>query len=205
MRLQITSVPNLRPYHAHERVLLRRLIRLSPLVDDEYYELNLPFAIGAFGTYSTKVFLTTNGMVTLPTGTTIWDNDYYGFPSASLPNVVIAGLFDDLYIYQGSQQGIYYEIFGETGHRSIVFEIYMSAYQRRTEFYHFSMTFYEDQPGVALFKYYEVSRSGNSAHVGAQKWSAGKSLIYSALQPKIHPGLSVKLDTVAGTITEGSF
>lgn len=174
-------------------------------VDDTYYQLTLPFAIGAFGSYSTNVFLTTNGAISINSGSAEYRNDNYGFPTNAMPDVTIAGLWDDLYIYQGTQQGLYYEIFGQTGSRSVVFEIYESAYMRSTEFYHFSITFYENQPGVTLFKYYTVSRNGDSGSVGAQRRTQNKSLVYSHLQPKIHAGLWVKLDTEAGLITEGTF
>lgn len=68
-------------------------------VDDEFYELDLPFAIGAYGDYNTKVFLSTNGMITLGSGTAIYENNVLGFLNQYLPSVTIAGLFDDLYIY----------------------------------------------------------------------------------------------------------
>jgi hypothetical protein len=143
-------------------------------------------------------------MITLGSGTAVYDNNGLGFPNQYLPSLTIAGLFDDLYIYQGTQQGIYYEIVGETGSRQVIFEFYMSAYQRPTEYYHFSMTFYEDQPGVSLFKYYEVSRSGTSASIGVQQYSTGKSLVFAHLQHAITWNYWVKIDSVGGTYTAGN-
>lgn len=132
--------------------------------------------------------------------------------------------WDDLYIYRGTQQGIYYDITGEVGSRELKFEFYTSAFVRPTEYFHFIMTFYENQVGVVKYKYYAVSYSGASATVGAQRKSstyhphltvagmisitdyashflANQFLQDSFNQPVITPGLEITIDTNAGTMT----
>lgn len=140
-------------------------------VDDEYFHLDLPFAIGAFGKTSSSIWLEVNGCVSLETGFGAYTN--YGLPSSAVgSDTTLLGYWDDLYIYRGTQQGIYYDITGEVGSRELKFEFYTSAYVRPTEYFHFIMTFYENQVGVVKYKYYDVSYSGASATVGAQRRSS---------------------------------
>lgn len=146
--------------------------------DDSFYSLTLPFPIGGFGTYSTQVYLMINGMVSLVDGTSTYTNT--DLPSSAIPDITLLGFWDDLYIYAGTQQGIYYQIEGAVGNRSLLFEFYTSAYQRPTEYFHFTMGFFEARPGVAVYKYYDISFNGNSSTVGAQKRSGE---LYSLSKP----------------------
>ncbi|KAH0033032.1 hypothetical protein KCU78_g2544, partial [Aureobasidium melanogenum] len=63
------------------------------------------------------------------------------------------------------------------------------------------MTFFENQPGVVKYKYFDISYNGLSATVGAQRYSTGQSLQYSFNQGVINPGLEITIDTNAGTMT----
>jgi hypothetical protein len=139
--------------------------------DDGYYHLDLPFAIGAFGKTSSSIWLEINGCVSLESGFGAYTN--YALPTTAISaDTTLLGYWDDLYIYQGTQQGIYYDITGEVGSRELKFEFYTSAYQRSTEYFHFIMTFYENQVGVVKYKYFEASYNGFSATVGAQRLSS---------------------------------
>ncbi|THV78875.1 hypothetical protein D6D29_07325 [Aureobasidium pullulans] len=167
--------------------------------DDLYYHLDLPFPIGAFGKTSSSIWLEINGCVSLNTGFGTYSNTV--LPNTVIADTTLLGYWDDLYIYQGTQQGIYYDITGEVGSRVLQFEFYTSAFQRRTEYFHFIMTFYENQVGLVKYKYFDISYNGLSATVGAQSRSAGKFLQYSFNQAVINPGLEITIDTNAGTMT----
>lgn len=140
-------------------------------IDDEYFHLDLPFAIGAFGKTSSSIWLEVNGCVSLEAGFGTYVNT--ALPASSIySDTTLLGYWDDLYIYRGTQQGIYYDVTGEIGSRELKFEFYTSAFVRPTEYFHFIMTFYENQVGVVKYKYYDISYSGASATVGAQRLSS---------------------------------
>jgi hypothetical protein len=138
--------------------------------DDSYYHLDLPFAIGAFGKSSSSIWLEINGCVSLDTGFGTFSNTL--LPSNNIAGTTLLGYWDDLYIFRGTQQGIYYDITGEVGSRELKFEFYTSAFQRSNEYFHFITTFYGNQVGVVECKYFEASYNGLSATVGAQRLSS---------------------------------
>ncbi|KKY20496.1 putative carbohydrate-bindinglike protein [Diplodia seriata] len=177
--------------------------------DDNYYRLELPFAITAYGLSSTVVYLTDNSVLFWPSSSGYnvgWEytNQPLPYSTSSFGDAALFGLWDDLYVYQGTNQGIYYDVTGAVGDRTVVFEFYTSAYGRSTEFYHFTITMTEANPGVAVYKYYDVYQSGYSATVGAQK-RGGSSVQYSFNQAIITPGLMLTVDTNTNTISQGSF
>lgn len=173
--------------------------------DNDLVSLQLPFAIGAFGAYSTQIQVSVNGFITLGGSIySIYDYENYGLPSAYLPDVTICGLWDNLFIYGTAQQGISYRINGLAPNRIIIFEYRISTYNLGHEQYHFSMTFAEAQPGVVLFKYFEMYESGYTATSGAQRLATGKSLQFSYDERKLSSFSYVRLDTEAGTMTSGT-
>jgi hypothetical protein len=124
-------------------------------------------------------------------------NDLYtntALPASALPDTAIAAYWDDLFIYQGTPQGVYYEVDGSAPDRSISFEWYTSHYQDPSQYYHVVMTFQEAQPDVPVFTYYDVSDRGSSATVGMQSRQAGNSAQYSFDQAVISPGLQLTYD-----------
>lgn len=46
-----------------------------------------------------------------------------------MPDTTVAAFWDDLFIFDGTNQGIFYEIDGTNGTRSFTVEWYMSHYQ----------------------------------------------------------------------------
>lgn len=176
--------------------------------DDNYYRLELPFAISAYGVSSSVVYLTDNSVLFWPGSSNNGGYDYtnYQLPytTTSFGDAALFGLWDDLYVYYGTNQGIYYDVTGAVGSRTVLFEFYTSAYGRSNEYYHFTITMYENNPGVAVYKYYDVYSSGYSATVGAQK-RGGNFVQYSYNQAIITPGLMLTVNTNTNTITRGSF
>ena len=130
-------------------------------------------------------------------------------------------LWDDLYIYQGTQQGIYYEVDGVAPNRKTTFEFYLSHCCSNTGlYYHFLMTFFEARPNVVTFNYLNISDCGTSATVGVESLSGKETsrddggevmanfslcyvagslfLQYSLDQPIIYPGMQLTFDTSSG-------
>ena len=62
------------------------------------------------------------------------------------------GLFEDLVIMAGTQQGIFYEVDGPSPNRELMLEYYMIDYGGGRQFYHFLMMFYENRPNIVTFR-----------------------------------------------------
>ncbi|RDW58609.1 hypothetical protein BP6252_13085 [Coleophoma cylindrospora] len=171
--------------------------------DDPYFSLTVPFPIGAYGSYSTSVSLSINGRLCIGDDSGAYANA--ALPDTGLPNTCVLGYYDDLYIYQGTQQGIYYEVTGAIGSRKLVFEYYVSHYQQPYQYYHFTMSFYEATPGVTDVVYYSVSDFGASATVGAQRLDTNQNMQYEFnTNGTIYPGLTLKIDSTTGLFTPGA-
>ncbi|KAI7157745.1 glycoside hydrolase [Hortaea werneckii] len=175
--------------------------------DDYFYELDLPFAIGAYGLENTHVYLSINGRVSLGGDSSYYTNAALYDPNLSQTSTVsILGFFDDLYIYRGTQQGIYYQVTGEIGSRQLVFEYYTSHYQAPQEYYHFTMTFYEGQNGVVDVKYYSISDQGGSATVGMQRKDGQRYMQYAFnTRGRITAGTTLRMNSNTGAFTPGTF
>ncbi|THZ55621.1 hypothetical protein D6C86_08472 [Aureobasidium pullulans] len=74
----------------------------------------------------------------------------------------------DLYIAQGTSQGIYYQVDGTAGSRIMTFEYYATYYNKTANYYHFQILFYENNPNSFTFKYLNVTDNGVNAVVGYQ-------------------------------------
>jgi len=59
------------------------------------------------------------------------------------------GLWDDLHIYEGTQQGIYYEVDGTAPNRQTTFEFYLDhCCEDQGKYYHFLIQFFEKRPNI---------------------------------------------------------
>ncbi|KAH9905659.1 hypothetical protein F4778DRAFT_727071 [Xylariomycetidae sp. FL2044] len=171
--------------------------------DDDYFSLDLPFAIGAYGQLSTHVYLSINGRLSLTPAGYTWSNN--ALPDRDIPDLSVCGYYDDLYIYEGTQQGIYYDVTGLPGARTLVFEWYASHFGDSSQYYHFTMSFYESWPGVVDVVYYTTSDGGASATVGAQDLAGGRYMQFAYNTPgAITDGLTLRMDTNSGTFTTGT-
>jgi hypothetical protein len=96
-----------------------------------------------------------------------------------LPSFAFAGgtafpLWDNLYITNGTSEGIYYTIQGDAPDRDIVFEYYLSDPSNDSEYYHFEVTFFENGPGLVQYQYFEIADGGASSTIGVQSKHAHK-------------------------------
>ncbi|KAL1633160.1 hypothetical protein SLS56_003022 [Neofusicoccum ribis] len=140
------------------------------------YEMNLPFSVTAYGVTSDKLIMSSSGLLgwNYADSSPYWGEGLplfdYGFGDATL-----FGFHAFLYGYPwGPGYSISYEISGPTGHRAVVFDWKMGLYWYGSEYYHFSITLYEDKPNIATYKYYSMGVLADVfGVVGAQREATG--------------------------------
>jgi len=106
----------------------------------------------------------------------------------------VAPFWDNLHVYAGTPQDVFYEVDGTAPNRNISFEWYTSRSGDSTQYYHFIATFQEASPGGVTYSYHDVSDDGASATVGMQSIQAGESTQYSYNTADIQPGLEMTYD-----------
>ena len=89
-------------------------------------------------------------------------------PTTAFSGVTLLPYWDDLYFYENTSQGIYYQAQGSTPNRTLTFEYYCSHYLQSSDYYHFQVIYFENMPNVIQFIYYEATDGGASATIGVQ-------------------------------------
>jgi hypothetical protein len=157
------------------------------------YTIDLPFSVCITDTCSSRVNPTSNGIISLAEYRTA---EYYNvalpahagnavsqlhththFPRyVTVTNnlQVLSALWQDSQIYRGKSQWMSYTVCGDAGKRTVTFDWRVSKYMDTLEAYRFSATFYEDQPGRIILRYFEMSDKGVSATVGIEGRSRGQ-------------------------------
>ncbi|KAL8859127.1 MAG: hypothetical protein Q9178_004390 [Gyalolechia marmorata] len=167
-------------------------------VDDASVFVDLPFPVQIGQNASSRVYVTSNGILALYDGTTSFGNVQLPVPFFTVP--ALFPLWDDSYIAEGQPQGIFYKLSGGT---DVVFEYYLTHFGS-AEYYHYLVSYSTTRPGVFIFTYYQISDRGIGATVGAQYGSPSFGLQFSVNSATIDPGLVLTVDTLAGTITQSS-
>jgi hypothetical protein len=166
---------NLRPTTCDNGTSTARLIAGSFTnstedIDDAYYQVDLDFPICIYDDCSTRVFPTTNGLLSLGTQN-VGINDYV---NRQLPaengQGVLSAYWDDLYIHKGQSQYMDYSVCGPDGNRTVTFDWRMGRYNASSNgpLYSWSATFYEDRPSRVFLKYFNTTDQGASATVGIE-------------------------------------
>lgn len=153
------------------RLVAGSFTRSTSSLDDTYFTINIPFQICIYDTCSTKVQMSTNGIITVGDyGVNKYTND--GIPASVFsPNAVLFAFWDDLYISEGQKNYMDYSLCGSVGHRSVKFDWLMNHFDTRASqprTYSFSATFYEDASSRVDLKYLNTYDKGLSATVGMQ-------------------------------------
>ncbi|KAE9572786.1 hypothetical protein CGMCC3_g11206 [Colletotrichum fructicola] len=175
--------------------------------DDLFASALLPFPIGVFGSYETTVYASSNGFLSLYSGSGEYSNE--PLPSSEIPPVSILPYWDDLYI-QTPSQAVQYQVFGsDAGSRNVTFEWVAVHFGEPSQFYHFTATFEEAQPGIVTYRYYTTYDKGESATVGVQNLRNGNNFSvqvgYNSLG-SAPDRTFLRLDTTgAGSFTTGAF
>lgn len=134
-------------------------------MDDAVYPVTIPAPITIMGTSSTRVNVSTNGILAISSLTTAYANS--PLPQYAVAPIAVFPCWDDLYINVGNPQGIFYGVDdGAVGKRGTTFEYYLAQYQAATFYYHFLVSFWEDRPNVVTIDYLNMTNSGSGATVG---------------------------------------
>jgi hypothetical protein len=134
--------------------------------DDDLASRVMPFNISVCGYAFSNVTVSVNGVLG-------W-NITNSYSPAALPQYsamtgyAILPFWADLYINQGTSQGLYYEVDGSSPSRTLTFEYYASYYNQSSQYYHFQILFYENRTGAFTFKYFNITDKGVNAVVGYQ-------------------------------------
>ena len=89
-------------------------------------------------------------------------------PDSRFGGATAFGYWDDLMIYSGTSQSVYYNVLGSQPTRQVVFEFFESHYTSSVNYYHFQMVFFENAPGIVEYTYYISTDGGSSATIGIQ-------------------------------------
>lgn len=156
------------------------------------FTVNLPFSVTLFTTSSRALCLLVPGVIALRSCDDTRNN------GASL----LAFFFDHLAIFKGKPQGIDYEVQGIPPSRSVLIRYYLSAVPEGTASYKFSITFYEDQPGIVLLEYYDLPAQGVEGSVyTAERGDDERAVEISLNQPFFNRPIAIRVDTLTETFT----
>ena len=91
------------------------------------------------------------------------------FNSSSQRCICTLGYYDDLMIYSGTSQNIYWSINGTAPNRQVIFEFYLSHITSSSKYFQFQILFFENQPDIVQYVYFESTDGGASATIGVQR------------------------------------
>ncbi|CAF1920826.1 unnamed protein product [Rotaria magnacalcarata] len=157
--------------------------------------------------YHTATLLNSDKCVCLAGCSSAYSNT--ALPSSSFSGATAFGYWDDLYIYSGTSQSVYYGTTGTYPNRNLVFEFYTAHFSQPTLYYHFQIVFYEASPNIVRYLYYQASDGGTSATIGVQSTGSGPSMTYSVNAASVPAGssttstatLTLTFNTGTGTYT----
>jgi hypothetical protein len=136
----------------------------NPAYDDSYKMITIPFPVGIYGASSSDVYVSTNGILSLFSGTSLFGNNE--LPYSSAPEVSLMVYWDDLFITSAAcNVGIFYDVSETDRGQAVTVEWNVGA---NGNVEHFTATLYKDHPGLVRYEYLETSKKGNSATIGLQ-------------------------------------
>ncbi|KAH7183586.1 uncharacterized protein B0J16DRAFT_416630 [Fusarium flagelliforme] len=176
--------------------------------DDANMQVDLPFAISAFGGSGSTIYVSINGFINVndATGANTYFNEQ--LPSENIGSIAILPYWDDLAILGDGQDRIEYEVRGNDGERTITINWCVKTLSMLgAQSNQFTATFYENDPGIALFEYYKTTQRGSSATIGGQNRDENRALEYAFNTAGSVADMSfVRLDlNGGGSVTTGSF
>ncbi|KAI4920641.1 uncharacterized protein J4E92_008284 [Alternaria infectoria] len=154
---------------------------------NEYFTLNLPFAVKIFQTSSTQIGITTGGVITV--------GDY-----------VFNAFAEQFYIYGGWRHGMFYRVDGDIGARKIHFSWFAGTIMWGHERFHVTAMFDEAKPGVLTTKVFDtVGQIDNRRTISVE--GAGKNVVFAQWgSTNVHEGQEITFDTTsAGSVSAKDF
>ncbi|KAF3916610.1 hypothetical protein ABW20_dc0103661 [Dactylellina cionopaga] len=179
-------------------------------LDDTFYDLEFDFQVEVYGYKSNHIFVSVNGLLWLDDFAegNYWfyfndaDNNGAALPLGpdDLPDVAILPFWSDLFINGGYVQGIWYQVSGSAGSKSVTLEYIVSEFGSTNDDYHFTITLSQGANANKVFvKFYNVLDS-SAGTVAVQHKSDNKALVFSRYGSAVVNGLSLEFDTSANTI-----
>ena len=136
--------------------------------DDDLAARVMPFSISLCGFSFNNVTVSSNGVLGFGITNSYSPSALPQYSALSPSGYAVAPFWADLYINQGTSQGVYYEVDGSSPSRVLTFEYYASYYNQSSQYYHFQILFYENNTGSFTFKYFNITDKGVNAVVGYQ-------------------------------------
>ncbi|KAL4784473.1 hypothetical protein BJX76DRAFT_347822 [Aspergillus varians] len=169
-------------------------------VDDEAFNLDLPFPIVIYGHSTSVLSINDNGMICLDQAPTqsiqsVRTGQPLPYHNGLAPYSIFP-LWTDLKIAKGQPHGIYWDVEGTAPNRKLIIEYYVTRYHMESQYFHFLVILEESRPNVVSFKYYDVQDRGQEGTVGVQGPDEHKQ--FSHNERVISPGLQVVFDTTPG-------
>ncbi|CAF1131866.1 unnamed protein product [Adineta steineri] len=149
-------------------------------IDDSIQQVTLSVNITLYNYSTNIVTVSSNGVLCLSSCSSAYSNE--DLPTGSVGGPTAFGFWDDLKIYSGTAQAVYYGTSGTAPNRITIFEYYTSNYASPINYYHFQIIFYENLPNIVKYVYFEIFDGGASATIGVQQSSSGPSITYSVNQ-----------------------
>ncbi|EPS40491.1 hypothetical protein H072_5630 [Dactylellina haptotyla CBS 200.50] len=179
-------------------------------LDDPYYRVEFDFEVEVYGFKSNLIFVSVNGLIWLDEFAegNYWyyftDGDVNGadlpLEPLALPDIAILPFWTDMFVNGGQVQGIWYEVSGSAGSKSVTFEYLASAYGSTDNDYHFTVTLSEGSNKVSVHYLNVLDSTAGTAAV--QHYSGNEALVFSRYDSKVTNGLTLEFDTSAGTINQ---
>ncbi|KAF5557257.1 hypothetical protein FNAPI_5469 [Fusarium napiforme] len=188
---------------AAEPVCAQTLVLANPTpiitradTDDGNQGFTAPFPIGVFGASSTSVFVSSNGLLSLDTGSDAYSNG--ALPHSDIPAVSILPYWDDQSFRRDiCNTGAFYDVYETDRGQTLTVEWYVGSVESSGFKEHYSASFYQDYPGLVRFEYYTTTKHGGSATIGVQ--SGQDYTQYSYDQENAVPDrFYVEIDTSSG-------
>ncbi|GIJ91965.1 hypothetical protein Asppvi_010940 [Aspergillus pseudoviridinutans] len=176
-------------------------------IDDRWFPLELPFAVSLFNYSTNQVFVTDNGILSLDSGGGTNSEQRNGqiLPFYDqIPAYSMFPFWTDLKICEGKPHGIYYEIIGEPGSRSLTVEWYVTRWSKEDQYFHFNLRIDEAHPNIVTYQYYDAVDKGAECTIGVQG-ANGVFKMFSHNEAKVDPGLRLVFNTAENTMDVSTF
>ncbi|CVL08171.1 uncharacterized protein FMAN_14177 [Fusarium mangiferae] len=163
-------------------------------IDDDSQAITLPFPVGIYGSYEKTVYVGSNGYVSLYGASSSYTNDI--LPSTSIPSVAIVAYWTDLVAISGTGEQIAYDVYETSRGRTFTVEYITTRYHDTSRYYHFTVSLYENHPGLVTFIYYQTTAMGGDGTIGVQHRESFS--LYSYDTPSIPDRSYIEIDTSNG-------
>ena len=160
---------------------------------DGFEQVQLDFVFPYYGIDYNIVYVSSNGYITVGSGSSQWVN--YPLPSSSAPTGQIAGFADDMYTAMGG------DIYFKLENNKLIVQYNEVAYYSSSGTCTYQMVL--DSNGTITYYYNSMTGSLTSATVGIQNSTRDDGLTVVYNSDYVQDGLAVRISTAAPWLTPG--